>query len=126
MILRDALAAGATVQARYDEPDRAGCARLPCARRSVTEFAIALETFDATSNMFVGEARWPSGSRYDIEGRIDGDTIAFRETGMRENPSNRAPEYVLTQNTMAGLDDLPKSMKAWEIVVFGRAKRGHL
>jgi len=91
--LRDALIARASLQARYDEPDGAGCARLPCARRSVTEFTIAVEAFDEAGNVFIGEARWPSGSRYVIEGRIEGDTIAFRETGMRANPSNRAPEF---------------------------------
>ena len=91
--LRDALAAGAIVQARYDEPDRAGCARLPCGNRKVSEFTITFETFDSNANLFSGVSLWPSGSRYDIEGRIDGDTIAFRETGMRENPSNRAPEF---------------------------------
>jgi hypothetical protein len=91
--LRDALAARATVQARYDEPDRWGCSRFPCANRTLSEFTITFETFDPNDNLFSGESLWSSGSRYTIEGRIDGDTIAFRETGMRENPSNRALEF---------------------------------
>ncbi|MBB4015009.1 hypothetical protein GGR16_000015 [Chelatococcus caeni] len=93
VILRDALAAGAAVQARYDEPDRWGCARLPCGKRTVSEFTITFETFDPNDNLFSGESLWSSGSRYAIEGRIDGETIAFRETDIRENPSNRAPEF---------------------------------
>jgi hypothetical protein len=93
VVLRDALAGGATVQARYDQPDGWRCLGSPCQNRTVSEFTITFETFDPNANLFSGVSLWPSGSRYDIEGRIDGDTIAFRDTAMRENPSNRTPVF---------------------------------
>jgi len=91
--LRDAFTAAATVQARYDEPDGWGCARLPCSHRKVTEFSISLESFDPAGNGFTGEARWPSGTRYAIEGRISGDQVVFRETSVRENPTDRPADF---------------------------------